>query len=74
MKDAHAVERVPQSKLMKFTMFCSRDDVVLLPISFTDLSISKVRPAIVVDHRSWLGDLLMVPATSRLHAMRVYSD
>jgi hypothetical protein len=31
-----------------FTMFCSRDDVVLLPIPFTDLSSSKVRPAIVV--------------------------
>ena len=28
-------------------MFCSRDDVVLLPIPFTDLSSSKVRPAIV---------------------------
>ena len=41
-------------------MFCSRDDVVLLPIPFTDLSSSKVRPAIVVGHGSWPGDLLAI--------------
>ena len=37
-------------------MPCSRDDVVLLPIPFTDLSSSKVRPAVVVGHGSWPGD------------------
>ena len=47
-------------------MFCSRDDVVLLPIPFTDLSSSKVRPAIVVGHGSWPGDLLVAPVTSQL--------
>ena len=47
-------------------MFCSRDDVVLLPIPFTDLGSSKVRPAIVVGHGSWPGDLLVVPLTSQL--------
>lgn len=47
-------------------MFCSRDDVVLLPIPFTDLSSTKVRPAIVVGHGSWPGDLLVVPVTSQL--------
>ncbi len=47
-------------------MFCSRNDVVLLPIPLTDLSSSKVRPAIVVGHGSWPGDLLVVPVTSRL--------
>jgi hypothetical protein len=47
-------------------MFCSRDDVVLLPIPFTDLSSSKVRPAVVVGHGSWMGDLLVVPVTSQL--------
>ncbi|MCX8496536.1 MAG: type II toxin-antitoxin system PemK/MazF family toxin [Akkermansiaceae bacterium] len=47
-------------------MSCSRDDVVLLPIPFTDLSSSKVRPAIVVGHGSWPGDLLVVPVTSQL--------
>ena len=51
---------------MKFTMFCSRDDVVLLPIPFTDLSSSKVRPAVMVGHGSWPGDLLVVPVTSQL--------
>jgi hypothetical protein len=40
--------------------------VVLLPIPFTDLSNSKVRPAIVVGHGSWPGDLFVVPVTSRL--------
>lgn len=47
-------------------MFCSRDDVVLLPIPFTDLSSSKVRPAIVIGHGSRPGDLLVVPVTSQL--------
>jgi hypothetical protein len=47
-------------------MPCSRDDVVLLPIPFTDLSSSKVRPAVVVGHGSWPGDLFVVPVTSKL--------
>lgn len=47
-------------------MRCSRNDVVLLPIPFTDLSSSKVRPAIVVGHGGFLGDLLVVPVTSQL--------
>ena len=47
-------------------MICSRDDVVLLPIPFTDLSSSRVRPAIVVGHGSWPGDLFVVPVTSQL--------
>ena len=47
-------------------MRCSRNDVVLLPIPFTDLSSSKVRPAIVVGHGSWSGDLFVVPVTSQL--------
>jgi len=47
-------------------MFCSRNDVVLLPIPFTDLSSSKVRPAIVVGHGRWPGDLFVVPVTSQM--------
>jgi len=47
-------------------MICSRYDVVLLPIPFTDLSSSKVRPAIVVGFGSWPGDLFVVPVTSQL--------
>jgi hypothetical protein len=46
-------------------MRCSRNDVVLLPIPFTDLSSSKVRPAIVVGHGTWPGDLFVVPVTSQ---------
>jgi len=40
--------------------------MVLLPIPFTDLSSMKVRPAIVVVHGSWPGDLFVVPVTSQL--------
>ena len=47
-------------------MPCSRNDVVLLPIPFTDLSSSKVRPAIVVGRGNWLGDLFVAPVTSQL--------
>ncbi len=47
-------------------MRCSRNDVVLLPIPFTDLSSAKVRPAIVVGHGSFPGDLFLVPVTSRV--------
>lgn len=46
-------------------MNCSRNDVVLLPIPFSDLTSTKVRPAIVIGHGS-KGDLFLVPITSRL--------
>lgn len=45
-------------------MNCSRNDVVLLPIPFTDLTRRKVRPAIVVGRKS--GDLFLVPVSSVL--------
>lgn len=47
-------------------MNCSRGDVVLLPIPFTNLASSKVRPAVVVGHGSFPGDLYVVPVTSQL--------
>jgi len=47
-------------------MSCSRDDVVLLPIPFSDLSSHKVRPAIVIGQGSFSGDLFVVPITSQL--------
>ena len=48
-------------------MTCSRNDVVLLPIPFADLSSSKVRPAVVVGHGSFPGDLFVVPVTSQMN-------
>ncbi len=47
-------------------MSCSRHDVVLLPIPFTDLSSRKVRPAVVIGFGSHPGDLFVVPLTSQL--------
>lgn len=47
-------------------MNCSRNDVVLLPIPFSDLTSHKVRPAIVVGRGPDSRDIFVVPITSRL--------
>ncbi len=44
----------------------SRNDVVLLPIPFSDLSSRKVRPAVVVGHSTYPGDLFVAPISSQL--------
>ena len=47
-------------------MSYSRNEVVLLPIPFTDLSSRKVRPAVIIGHSRHPGDLFVAPITSQL--------
>lgn len=47
-------------------MICSRHEVVLLPVPFSDLSSSKVRPAVVIGLGTYPGDIFVVPITSQL--------
>lgn len=47
-------------------MSYSRNEIVLLPIPFTDLSSRKVRPAVVTGHSRHAGDLFVAPITSQL--------
>src|ERR1700733_10657079 len=51
---------------MTFSMSFLISEVILLPIPFTDLSSRKVRPAIVVGHSSFAGDLFVVPISSQI--------
>ena len=46
------------------SMNCSRNDVVLLPIPFTDLTSRKVRPAVIIGKNG--ADLFLVAISSVL--------
>jgi len=48
-------------------MSFSRNEVVLLPIPFSDLTSRKVRPAVVIGHSSRGKDLFVVPISSQMH-------
>src|SRR5580692_5630854 len=56
---------------MMFSMSFSTGEVILLPIPFTDLTSRKVRPAIVIGHSSFAGDLFVVPISSQLQNVDV---
>ena len=43
-----------------------RNEGILLPVPFTDLTSRKVRPAVVIRHGSRAGDLAVIPIPSRL--------
>jgi len=47
-------------------MSFSKNEIVLLPIPFTDLTSRKVRPAVIIGHSSHVGDLFVVPVSSVL--------
>jgi mRNA interferase MazF len=52
-------------------MSFSISEVILLPIPFTGLSSRKVRPAIVIGHSSFAGDVFVVPISSQLQNVDV---
>lgn len=47
-------------------MSCLRNDIVLLPVPFTDLTSRKVRPAVVLGCVGRHADLILLPISSQL--------
>ena len=53
---------------MTFTMNYSKNDIILIPYPFTDMSSQKVRPAVVISSdKGKYEDVFIVPLTSRIH-------
>jgi mRNA interferase MazF len=52
-------------------MSFSRNEIVLLPIPFTDLSSRKVRPAVVIGHSAHSGDIFVAPISSQLQNVAI---
>jgi mRNA interferase MazF len=48
---------------------CSKNEVILVRYPFSDLTSTKVRPAVVVGALPQSPDYLIVPLTSRLHPL-----
>ncbi len=51
-------------------MIYSKGDIILLPYPFTNLTVNKVRPAVVVgsDGEKY-DDIFVVPLTSKIHTL-----
>ena len=47
----------------------SKNDIILVRYPFSDLSNSKVRPAVVVNAKHVSQDLLIVPLTSKINSL-----
>jgi mRNA interferase MazF len=47
----------------------SKDDIILVRLPFSDLSDSKIRPAIVVNAEHISKDLIIVPLTSKTSSL-----
>ena len=54
---------------MMYMENCSRNDVILVRYPFTDLSSSKVRPAVVVSAPHSSEDVFVVPLTSKTRSL-----
>lgn len=48
---------------------CSKNDVILVRYPFTDISSSKVRPAIIVSTPHISEDIFVVPLTSKIASL-----
>ncbi|NEP04460.1 MULTISPECIES: type II toxin-antitoxin system PemK/MazF family toxin [unclassified Okeania] len=48
---------------------CSKNDIILVRYPFSDLSSSKVRPAVVVNAPHPSQDILIVPLTSKTESL-----